>query len=92
MKITELAKEFIIKEGGNIYIKDQDIANCCIEANFAPELSIGIPKNKQDYYLLEIDSINVYVDKNIFKTENLTIDLKKFLGIKYLVIDGWKTF
>lgn len=92
LKITKTAKEFIEKKGGSVYIKNHDIINSCIEANFKPEIVFGIPKNVNKYYLLNIESINIYINKSICQIECLTIDLKKFLGIKYLVINGWKIF
>lgn len=92
MKLTEDAKKYIAKKGGNIYIKYHNIQNCCIDANFTPEIAIGMPKNKDRYYLVSFGSANVYIDRIIYNTEDLTIDTKNILGIKYLVIDGWKTF
>ncbi|EIW00845.1 hypothetical protein SAMN04244560_00813 [Thermoanaerobacter thermohydrosulfuricus] len=92
LKITKAAKEYILKKGGNIYIKYHDIQNCCIEPNLTPEIFIGIPKNQEKYYIVGVDRINVYVDKIIYEREleNLTIELKSILGIKYLAINGWK--
>lgn len=92
MKMTEKAEEYILKKGGNIYLKYHNIKNCCIDANFTPEIVIGIPKDKTKYYLVNFGSANVYIDRLIYKTENLTIDTKSIFGVKYLVIDGWKTF
>lgn len=92
MKITNTAKEYILKKGGNIYIKYHSIQNCCIEPNLTPEVSIGIPKNQEKYYIVGIDKINIYVDKIIYEREleNLSIELKSVFGIKYLAINGWK--
>ncbi|AIS52068.1 hypothetical protein TKV_c08880 [Thermoanaerobacter kivui] len=92
LKITKAAKEYILKKGGNVYIKYHDIQNCCIEPNLTPEVFIGIPRNKEKYYILSVDSINIYVDRIIYEREieEVIIDLKNIFGIKYLVIDGWK--
>ncbi|MGB9780588.1 MAG: CC/Se motif family (seleno)protein [Caldanaerobacter sp.] len=92
LKITDAAKEYILKKGGNIYIKYHDIRNSCIEPNLTPEVFIGIPSNPEKYYVIGVDKINVYVDGIIYEQEleNLTIELKSFLGIKYLVVSGWK--
>ena len=92
MKISDDAKEYIRKKGGFIYIKYYDIKNCCIELNLTPGVFIGIPFNLKKYYVIEIDRIKVYVDNMIYKKEleDLTIELKNFFGIKYLVVNGWK--
>lgn len=56
-----------------------------------PEVSIGAPLKQDKYTLINIDSIEVYVDKFIDFKEDFTIKLNKVLGFKYLIIDGWKT-
>ncbi|OSS41610.1 hypothetical protein DESAMIL20_1163 [Desulfurella amilsii] len=54
-------------------------------------MSIGSPKNSDKYILLNIDGIDVYVDKFVQDKEDFAIKLNKVFGFKYLVLDGWKT-
>lgn len=91
MKIDASAKDYILKKGGKVRITYHDIANTCIDVKTIPEVSIGAPLNPDKYILLNIDGIEVYVDKFVGDNEDFTIKLNKVFGFKYLVLDGWKT-
>jgi hypothetical protein len=54
-------------------------------------VSIGSPQKLDKYILLNIDGIDVYVDKFVQDKEDFTIKLKKVFGFKYLVLEVWKT-
>lgn len=92
MHISSEAKEYIKRKGGSIYLKYPNIKGCCIEANYEPIIYMGIPADKNNYRALEFDDVVIYLDKNIRSTENLFLELKGFLGYKYLILKGWKIF
>jgi hypothetical protein len=91
MKIDASAKDYILKKGGKVSITYHDVANTCIDVRTIPEVSIGSPQKLDKYILLNIDGIDVYVDKFVQDKEDFTIKLKKVFGFKYLVLEGWKT-
>ncbi len=91
MKIDASAKEYILKKGGKVKIIYHDIGNTCIDFKTMPEVSIGTPRNLEKFYVLNIDLIEVFVDKFISDSDEFTIKLNRVLGFKYLVLDGWKT-
>ncbi|MGC8501712.1 CC/Se motif family (seleno)protein [Desulfurella sp.] len=91
MKIDASARDYILKKGGKVSITYHDVANTCIDVKTIPEVSIGLPPSTDKYILLNIDGIDVYVDKFVGDSDNLKIKLNKVFGFKYLVLDGWKT-
>jgi len=90
MHISEDAREYIKRKGGSIYLKLPNIKGCCIEANYEPIVYVGVPADKNNYRILEFEDIVVYLDKNMGKTDNLSLELKSFLGYKYLTLKGWR--
>ncbi|AEF93842.1 hypothetical protein Desca_0966 [Desulfotomaculum nigrificans CO-1-SRB] len=89
--IEDAAKDFINSKGGVVTVSSPNVGKlCCGHVNFAPEVKIGPPTDPENYYLGEFNGITVYQHKDIKPTSNLSIGLAKVLGIKYLVVNGWK--
>jgi hypothetical protein len=91
LSITDDAKLYISKNGSVIYFDDYpSIGTCVGEIKFPPSIKIGIPKDPSKFEIAEINEVKVYLPKYIQYNRDLTIKLKKSLGKKQLVIEGWK--
>lgn len=91
MKIDSKAYSYILEKGSIANIKYEDVMNSCIDVRYTPSVNFGMPCNKERYFIERFGEITIYIDKMIGEHENLTIKLNKFLGIKHLILDGWKT-
>lgn len=87
--ITENAKEYIKSKTENITI---DVEGCASWGVGEPQpvVQLAAPKlNKDDYDVYDVDGIKTYVLCTInAKDDTLTVDLKKVLFSKKLIISG----
>lgn len=55
-----------------------------------PSVRLGIPKDKENYKIKQINEINVYVPIEFDSPYPLVIVVQSLFGIKTLHIEGWK--
>lgn len=85
LHISEEALVYINKNGGNLIV-DIKVAGGWIKIE-EPVMFLSIPSDINNYNREEVNDSIVYIKKNII-AENIYIDLKKILFLKYLTIKG----
>ena len=91
ISISDDAKEFIVSKGQAVFLElAKPISGCCFEFQEKPTVRIGVPRNVEDYIEKTVDEIKLFIPKKMPKNEELEIGTTKFLGMKSLVIRGWK--
>lgn len=89
--INDKAQEYILTKGGYAYVLHGDGATlCCGRIDFGPSVRLGKPLQVEDYVLLVMNEIHVYLPKNFYTPNPLVIGLGNFLGMRTLRIEGWK--
>jgi hypothetical protein len=68
----------------------ETIEACCLEITTCPSVRFGKPRQIDKHVLTRIQGADVFVPYCFPHTQNLLIRAKKFLGRKYLFIDGWR--
>ncbi|MFW6023006.1 MAG: CC/Se motif family (seleno)protein [Halanaerobiaceae bacterium] len=88
IQIDEKAYDYIINNGGEVYIYTNSIRGCCggqTAVNMEPQLELGSPVSAEigDYEEYNYQQIKIYIHKNIDQEmlSGKTIVLKKALGI-----------
>jgi hypothetical protein len=89
--ISDEAKDYI-KQNGSILklIAFNKMSLCCGRIALEPSLSLGKPKDAENYILEKINEIDVYIPKNFHSPNPFRIELKKILAFKSLKIADWK--
>lgn len=92
--ITNEALEFLNKKGKQfVTIEYPDYRiNCCGYHLPIPDIFVKKPKEGQRFFKETIDGIDVYLQKTLINLKNtdITIDITSCLGIKSLVVEGFK--
>lgn len=68
----------------------QSIEGCCLEITPCPSVRFGTPRNRSGYTLREIRNTQVFVPDSLPNTRPLTIRTRNLLGLRLLVLDGWR--
>jgi hypothetical protein len=89
LNITAEAVEYILAKGNYLHFEYLEISNCCIPFQSEPTIRFGRPHNPEKYKIETIDGINVYIP-HALPDVPLTIKLNTFMGLKRLVVDGWR--
>jgi hypothetical protein len=93
ISVTDNAREYLKRKGGNIYIvESSNTSMCCGEVNFGPTVHRGTPVNIKDFTKTVINEITIYLPNKFESPFPLTVDIRKFLFITSLYLDGWKEF
>lgn len=83
------ALDYIRSKNQPIFLDFPPLIGCCIHIQEAPEIRFGKPKDEQNYYNTEITDITVYIPFELPDIP-ITIGLTSFLGMKKLVVEGWR--
>ncbi len=90
LTISTDAQAMISAKNDSIYLDmPKTITSCCFDYQECPTIRFGMPHDISSYRLQNIDSINVYVPHRL-PDDPLEIGISSFLGIKRLVIRGWR--
>ncbi|MBS7525451.1 hypothetical protein KHM83_02025 [Fusibacter paucivorans] len=91
IEISEKAKNYLDKKKSNILTVGLVIAGACVEIG-EPNVTIGEPKDDVSKYdVFNVENYTVYFYKNpSLKTDTVTIDTSKFLGMESLSVKGLK--
>jgi hypothetical protein len=66
------------------------VSGCCFDVAACPAVRLGEPRNIADYTRQDVQGVTLYVPHCLSGAEALTIRMRRFLGFRGLVIDGWK--
>jgi len=51
---------------------------------------LGTPRDSKNYARQKISGVEVYIPEEFFPPNPLVIEVRSFLGFKYLDIEGWR--
>ena len=88
--ISELAKKYI-QEKGNV-IKIVPCNHLALSRIvFSPDVSLGQPKDPDNYLLVCINEVEVYLPHDFYAPPHpLSVELTKIFSFKSLHLSGWK--
>lgn len=91
LSITAEAAEIIRQQGKTVFLDlPKSIRSCCgVMLQECPTVRLGTPPNPDAYKMTDTDGITVFVPRVIVGDE-LTIDVASFLGVKWLLVEGWR--
>ena len=94
IKITERAAEHLKKKGKlqvTIEIPENRLSSESVLVP-VPEIIGRKPKEPENYQIINVDGIDVYVSKSLVLPKNdVIINLDTFLGMKFLRVSGFKS-
>jgi hypothetical protein len=94
INITERAMKHLKKKGKlqvTIEIPENRLSSESVLVPI-PEIIAKKPKTLENYQIINIDGIDVYISKSLVPPKNdVVIDLDTFLGIKLLRVSGFKS-
>ena len=91
LSVNDQARDYISQKGGIAHlVAYRQSSMCCGKIGFPPSIQLGAPKNKEDYTLHQINTIQFYLPKDFSIHCPLTIGVHQTFGISSLHIDGWK--
>lgn len=91
LTLSEDALALIAERQQPVFIDvPETIEGCCLEITTCPAVRFGTPRTIDRHALTRIQGADVFVPHCFPRTQDLLIRAKKFLGWKYLSIDGWK--
>lgn len=89
LQVTPQAREWILQQKTSIYLEIPPLIGCCIHLQESPSVRRGRPHDLSGYSQRMLDDVCVYVPQDLPQVP-LTIALTSFLGVKRLVIEGWR--
>ncbi|KAF7597991.1 MAG: hypothetical protein CGU28_15390 [Candidatus Dactylopiibacterium carminicum] len=91
LTLTDDALAFIAERRQPIFIDaPQTIESCCLEITPCPGVRFGRPRRPDQHTLREIQGVEVFVPHRFPATQPLAIRTRRFLGRKFLFLDGWR--
>ncbi len=91
LSLSEDALALIAERQQPVFIDvPETIEGCCLEITICPAVRFGTPRKTDKHTLTRIQGVEILVPYCFPRTQNLQIRMKKFLGRKYLFIDGWR--
>ncbi len=90
LTIAKDAQAMITEKGDSIFLDmPKTITSCCFDYQECPTVRFGEPHDPARYDVKTINGVTVYVPHRL-PNDPLEIGISSFLGIKRLVLRGWK--
>jgi len=90
LTLTSDAVALIQSQDKPIFLElPKTITNCCFHFQECPVVRFGEPRNTRDYEKKIIHDVTIFIPGRLDEIP-LTIAVSSFLGIKRLVVDGWR--
>jgi hypothetical protein len=89
LTFTKEARDFALQKGKILHLQYFSLNACCIPYQPGPSICFGLPHNPQHYQQKTIEDLQVLIP-NEMPDVPLEIHLSTFLGIKRLVVEGWR--
>ena len=89
LTFTKEARDFARQKGNIVHLEYLTLNSCCIPFQPAPTVRFGSPHNPQQYEEETIDGLQVFIPHHLPDVP-LEIQLSTFMGIKRLIVEGWK--
>ena len=88
--ITPKALELLQKANKQeFYIERLVVTQCCIPLATPPTVRTGSPRKPDDFYIINVDGITVYYDRNLISKPEVTIDAQGIGFVKGLYVSDW---
>jgi hypothetical protein len=93
LTITPEARTHALNNGGTLFLEYFALwtGGCCVPYQPEPSVKLGKPRNQAQYRQETIDGLTVFIPHEL-PEEPLLITMSSFMGIKRLVIEGWRHF
>ena len=92
LTITPEAKAHALENGGTLFLEYILLTGgCCVPFQPEPNVRFGKPRNQRQYRQESIDGLTVFIPQSLPDIP-LVIALASYLGIKRLVIEGWRCY
>ncbi len=90
LTMTPEAREYALNQGGSLYLEYIVLqGGCCIPYQPGPAARIGKPRNPDRYIEKTIEDVTVFVPGDLPDVP-LVITLAVFMGIRKLIVAGWR--
>jgi len=89
LTISPEARRYALEKGPSLFLEYLTVNNCCIPFQTEPSVRYGKPHDPERYQKVKIDGVDVYVPLELPDVP-LTIELNTFIGLKRLVVTGWR--
>lgn len=91
LSLSDEAVEFAIEKQRPICIDIPcSIEGCCFDIVDRPSVTLGEPRNPDEYVRRTLNGISVFVPRKFPDNVPLVIRIRKLFGFRQLVIDGWR--
>ena len=88
---SEEALAFVGENRSPVFIdRPYTVRGCCFDMTECPAVRFGEPADPGAYVRQEAQGVTLYVPDCLSGNASLTIRMRKLLGFRSLVIDGWK--
>jgi hypothetical protein len=67
-----------------------EVSGCCFAVAEPPSVRLGEPKDMAGYVRQDFPGVTLYVPRCLSDAHALCIRVRRFLGFRGLVVDGWK--
>ncbi len=93
LTITPEARTHALNNGGTLFLEYHALwtGGCCIPYQPEPSVRLGKPYNQDQYRQETIDGLTIFIPYEL-PEESLLITMSSFMGIKRLVVEGWRHF
>ena len=93
LTITQEARTYALNNGGKLFLEYLALwsGGCCIPFQPEPSVKLGEPRNQDKYKQETIEGLTVFIPSNLPEVP-LLITMTSFMGIKKLVVEGWRHF
>jgi len=93
LTITPDARTHTLNNGGTLFLEYFALwtGGCCIPYQPEPSVRLGKPYNQDKYRQETIDGLTIFIPYELPEVP-LLITMSSFMGIKRLVVEGWRHF
>ena len=86
--IADEARAWLGKREAALIVRNATRNGCCGGSAGVPVVEPGKPRDINDYRVMEVDGIAVYLDPRITISNPLTVRLESFMGLRRLFVEG----
>lgn len=91
IQISPEARELIRDKAGPVFLEmPKAVTSCCFDLQESPVVRFGKPRDPSNYEERIIGEVPVWVPRCLPDEGPLTITVSRFLGIRRLVVEGWR--
>jgi hypothetical protein len=93
LTIAPDARTYALNNGGTLFLEYFALwtGGCCIPYQPEPSVRLGKPYNQDKYRQETIDGLTIFIPHELPEVP-LLITMSSFMGIKRLVVEGWRHF